>query len=342
MQETIKMPSATGAHIVPVMGTVRVGLIGLGSFMRSEILPHLKKCDGVKVVAIAHSHGLDSKKIGEEWGVHYVTSDYKKLIEDKNIDLIICATRHSSHAKIAVEVLKAGKHLHMEKPLALNEEELASVMEAARTSKGRLMVGFNRRFSEHLQLARKEFYSAKTPKMTLYRVNYALEAHWSHDPKEGGRLIGEACHFTDVLQFISGSKPRRILAAEVPVKGAVTHEENFSFTVEFDNGSVGTVFYSGLGNFQVPKEYIEIYADGKVMIIDNFQRATVASPSKVKKYNLSQQHKGYKEEFDEFLRAIRDGKPSPIPLDEIYLSHLAIFKVAEALKTGGVVNIVYS
>ena len=338
-EDIIRLPRRE-VKTLPIKGrTIRVGLIGVGAFMKSEILPHLKKCAGVKVVAVAHSQGLDAKTTGETWGAEYVTSNYKKLLEDKSIDLIICATRHSSHARIAKEVLSANKNLYMEKPLALNEEELNEVMKTARNSKGLLFVGFNRRFSRHFVEARKEFAHSETPVQILYRINSALEDHWSHDQKEGGRLIGEGCHFVDALQFITASRPKRVSAAVVPIRGAVTHEENFAFNIEYENGSLGTVIYSGLGNFRLPKEYIEVYGNGNIMVIDNFKNARIIYPGKTKKFNLKHQHKGYLEELEALMDAIRTGGPSPISLEELYMSHLVTFKVAESLKIGKTIDL---
>lgn len=339
IENILKLPQVPEKYQTFDKKIIKVGLIGLGSFMKSEILPHLKKCQGVKVKAIAHSHGLEAKSTGKEWGAEYLTNDYYQLLADKDIDLIICATRHSSHAKIAREVLEAGKNLYMEKPLALNEEELEGVIKAAYKSKSRLFIGFNRRFSYHFQEAKKEFADSATPLQILYRINVPLEEHWSHDPKEGGRLIGEGCHFVDALQFLTGSRAKRVSAGVVPVGGAVRHEENFSFLIEYQNGSLGTVFYSGLGDFRLPKEYIEIYGNGKIMVIDNFQNAKIVSGGKVKKFNLRHQHKGYLEELELLLAAIRDGKPFPIPLEEIYFSHLTTFRIAEVLKSGHVQQI---
>jgi predicted dehydrogenase/threonine dehydrogenase-like Zn-dependent dehydrogenase len=341
IENIIKLPRQLKKYQILDKKIIKVGLIGLGSFMKSEILPHLKKCRDVKVKAIAHSRGLESKSTGEEWGAEYLTNDYRELLADKDIDLIICATRHSSHAKIAQEVLEAGKNLYIEKPLALNEEELEAVMKSAHKTKGRLFVGFNRRFSYHFREAKKEFADSATPLQILYRVNVPLEEHWSHDPKEGGRLIGEGCHFVDAIQFLAGSKAKRVFAGGVPVSGAIRHEENFSFIVECQNGSLGVIFYSGLGDFRLPKEYIEIYGSGKIMVIDNFQNGQVISGGKIKKINLRHQHKGYLEELELLLEALRDGKSFPISLEELRHSHLTTFKIAEALKSGRVVELNY-
>jgi polar amino acid transport system substrate-binding protein len=170
--------------------------------------------------------------------------------------------------------------------------------------------------------------------MVLYRVNAPLEEHWSHSSEEGGRLIGEACHFVDVLQYITGSRPKRVFAGGVPVGGTIAHEENFSFTIEYEDGSLGTVFYNGLGNFRLPKEYIEIYGDGNIMRLDNFKEAKFFGPQRTENLSLSKQNKGYEEELAALIQAMRSGQPSPISLDELYVSHTTTFKAAEALRTG--------
>lgn len=325
----------------PPQPMVRVGLIGLGSFMASTILPHLKELkDKVRVVGISHTKGLPAKSLAESLKADYVTNDYHKLIEDRNIDLIICATRHSSHAKIAKEVLDANKNIYIEKPLALNEKDLKEVIETARKSRGRLLVGFNRRFTRHFMEARKEFASSATPLMILYRINVGPldKAHWSYDPQEGGRILGEACHFVDALQFLTDSRPKRLWTSAIPAGGAIAHEENFVLNIEYQNGSLGTVVYSALGNFRLPKEYLEIYGDGKIMVIDNFKKGSVIYGNRTRKINLFHQDKGYTKEMELMVNAIREGQPSPMSPQELYDSHLGIFKVMEAIETGKIVE----
>jgi len=332
---TITIPKKDDAPAVS-KDAINIGLIGLGSFANSTILPHLKEVKGARLSAVCHSKGLPAKTVAEKYGADYATSDYREILKDKNIDLVICATRHSSHAKIAVEALEAGKNLYMEKPLALNEEELVRVINAAKKSKGRLITGFNRRFSTHFIEAKKEFENSATPIQIVYRVNVGpLESNnWNYDLKEGGRLLGEGIHFVHALQYLTGSKVKRLSALIMPKGNAIAHEENFSLSVEYQNGSVGTVAYSALGNFRLPKEYIEIYGDGKIMIIDNFKSGRVIGPQKTRKINLAHQDKGYTREIEMMVRAIKEGKPSPIPLEELYESHIAAFKALESAKTG--------
>lgn len=324
---------------------VTAGIIGLGSFAASTILPHLKELNKgksrVKILALASATGKKAKETAGEWGAEYITNDWQKIINDKRIDLVICATRHGSHGKIAEEALKADKNLYIEKPLALNEADLKRVIKAAEASKGRLLVGFNRRFSVHFKKAKELFAERNTSLVALYRVNMpSLERdHWSYKAEEGGRLLGEACHFTDALNFLIGSKPSRVKTSGIPLGGAIANEENFTIAVEYEDGSLGTILYTALGNFKLPKEYIEIYADGKIMIIDNFKNGKIITPEKTEKISLWHQNKGYTEELEEFVTTIKEGMPSPMSLEDIWYAHLAIFKAGEALRTGETVKI---
>ncbi len=321
--------------------TINIGIIGLGSFALSTILPHLKevKDKDVRLYAVCNSTGKKAKDVGEKWGAEYITNDYLKVINDKKVDLIICSTRHSSHAKIVKEALLANKNIYVEKPVALNEKELKEVMDAARKSKGRLFVGFNRRFSNHFMKAKEEFNSA-SPMMIMYRVSYPFSEkdHWSYELKEGGRIIGEDCHFIDAFQYLIGSRPRRIYTSVISPGGEVAHEENIIVNIEYQDNSLATIFYSALGSFRLPKEYIEIYGNGKSMVIDNFKNAKIFYPGKVKNLSLWHQDKGYTRELEAFINVIRNGKPSPFTLEEINNVHLTIFKVAESLKNKKVIE----
>ncbi len=324
---------------------VNIGLIGVGSFAKSTILPHLAELQEIKngvvrLRAIASSSAKDCDEIAKKWDASYVTSDYHDLLNDPEINLIICATRHGSHAKIAEEVLRADKNLYIEKPLALNEESLMKVMEAASSSEGRLYVGFNRRFAAH-SLKTKEIFTAKGPLMINYRVNSPkLESnHWSYKSEEGGRLIGECCHFIDWCNFITSSAPAKISVASVPVENSILNEENLIINIEYKNGSACSVFYSALGNFKLPKEYIEIYGGGLIVTIDNFKDGKIIRKDKTEKINLKHQNKGYTEELKNIINAIQTGAPSPISLEEIEKTHLSIFKAGESLKTGKIMEI---
>ncbi|MEK7555449.1 MAG: bi-domain-containing oxidoreductase [Patescibacteria group bacterium] len=342
LSDTLIIDSSKESIAAATKKSVNIGIIGLGSFATSTIIPHLKdiKDKDFRIYAVCDSTGKKAKEIGEKWGSEYITNDYRKIIDDKNIDLIICSTRHSSHAKIASEALLLDKNIYMEKPVALNEEGLKEVIKSAEKSKGRLFTGFNRRFSTHFLKAKEEF-SGVSPMMIMYRVNYPFfeKDHWSYDLKEGGRLIGEDCHFVDALQYLIGSKPRRIFTSVIPVGGAVSHEENVAINIEYQNNSLGVIFYSALGSFRLPKEYIEIYGGWKAMTIDNFKNAKIIYPNKAKNLSLWHQDKGYTRELEIFIDAIKTGKPSPFSLEEIYDVHLTTFKIVESMKSGKVVEL---
>ncbi|MEK7543149.1 MAG: Gfo/Idh/MocA family oxidoreductase, partial [Patescibacteria group bacterium] len=199
----------------------------------------------------------------------------------------------------------------------------------------------NRRYSTHFIEARKVFSSCPTPLTIFYRVNVGPldKDHWSYEMSEGGRIVGEGCHFIDALQYITDSLPKRVTISTVPTGGAVAHEENFSLTIEYENGSLGTIMYSALGNFRLPKEYIEIYGGGNIMVIDNFKSAKIIGPSKTRKLNLWHQDKGYARELEVMVNAIKNGWPSPMTPDELLASHLTTFKAMEAVKTGKAVEL---
>lgn len=339
----IKIEQPIGLKPEILKKTINIGIIGLGSFALSTILPHLKevksKDKDIRLYAVCNSTGQKAKEIAKKWEAEYITNDYRKLIDDKNIDLIICATRHSSHAKIAKEALLANKNIYVEKPVALNEAELKEVMEAAKKSKGRIFVGFNRRFSTHFLKAKEEFNST-SPMMIMYRVSYPFSEkdHWSYELKEGGRIIGEDCHFIDAFQYLINSRPKRIYTSVIPIGGQVAHDENIAVNIEYENNSLGTIFYSALGSFRLPKEYIEIYGNGKAMVIDNFKNAKLFESTRVKNLSLWHQDKGYTRELEVFIDAVKNGKPSPFTLQEINDVHLTIFKVAESLKNKKIIE----
>jgi len=317
-----------GKKRIPASDTVNVGLIGGGNFAKGTILPVLKKLDKVHIKAVATATGKSAQDIAKKYGCEYATTDYNKILDGEDINLVIIATRHNLHAQIAVEALKRDKNVHVEKPLALNMEDLKAVIEAEKSSQGRLMVGFNRRFAPQALKAKEKFSQRKTPLMIHCRVNagYIPPDHWAHDPVEGGgRIIGEVCHFVDFLQFLTGSAPERVYATKVATGANVIAEDNVNITIDFADGSTGTILYTALGDKSLPKEYIEIFGGGKAISINNFKSG--------KGFSLSQD-KGHYGEFRAFTEAILNGKPSPISVEELALTTLVTFKIHESLKSG--------
>jgi predicted dehydrogenase/threonine dehydrogenase-like Zn-dependent dehydrogenase len=307
---------------------VNVGLIGGGGFAKSTILPNLKKLDKVRIKAVATATGRSAKDIAKKYGCEYATTDYREILHDEDIHLVIIATRHNLHVPLTIEALKRGKNVHVEKPLALNMKQLKAVIEAERDSQGRLIVGFNRRFAIQTSKAKKLFSKRKTPLMIHYRINagYIPPDHWVHDPVQGGgRIIGEVCHFVDFLQFVTGAAPERVYATKISGSGNVISEDNVNITIDFVDGSRGSILYTALGSKSMPKEYIEIFGNGKNMIINNFKTGSFLSLT---------QDKGHYGEFKAFIEAILNGKPSPISVADLALTTLVTFKIHESLKQG--------
>ena len=322
--------------------SVEVGIIGGGEFARGIILPALRKLDRVRIKAVATASGTSAREIADRYGCDYATTDYHDLLNDDGIGLIIVATRHNLHASIAAEALSAGKNVHVEKPLALNREDLRAVARAAAASSGRLTVGFNRRFAPLVLRAREHFGGRSTPLALHYRINAgSIPAdHWVHDPEEGGgRILGEVCHFVDLLHFLAGAPPRSVYATRLPGIGQdVLADDNLLATLDFADGSRGSILYSALGAQSMPKELIEVMGGGKSAVLDNFRTLHLYQGSG-RSTHKSRQDKGYGDQFAAMVYAIVDGGESPMPLEEILLSSAATLCVVQSLTDAAPVRV---
>lgn len=315
--------------------TVHAGLIGAGNFATNIILPNLRKVKKVNIKAIADAQGEKARFAANKYDCELATSDYTDLLNDEEINLLIIATRHNLHAKIASEALKKDKNVQLEKPMALNINQLKDVVKAERDSKGRLMIGFNRRFAPHIIKTKKLLAQVNTPLLMYYRINagYVPKKSWVHDPEEGGgRIIGEVCHFIDLLQFLANSPPTRVYATKIRAQDPVIASDNVEILIDFANGSRGSILYTSLGSKAAPKEYLEIFADKNVLIIDNFRSARFYIKNKSKKIRKFTQDKGHYKELEIFTQAILAGDSSPISMDEQVLATLSTFKVLESLE----------
>ena len=323
-------------------GVVKVGLIGGGLFAKGTILPALKKLDQVQVRAVATATGKTAQDLAKRNGCDYATTDYRELLEDKEIDLVIIATRHNLHVSVAVEALRAGKHVYVEKPLALNLDELQSVARVASGSPGLLTVGFNRRFAPLVIEAKRHFVNRSTPLMAHYRINAgAVPAdHWVHDPVEGGgRILGEVCHFVDLLQFLVGAPPRSVFASRLPANGRhVLADDNVLVALEFADGSRGSVLYSALGADSMPKEMLEVMGDGRSVRLDNFRTLDLYRGSR-KSTRKSGGDKGHNGQFRSLVDSILQGGGPPIPLEEVLLSSMATLCVVRSLSEAASVQL---
>lgn len=332
----VELPALPAKGTAGKVGTIRVGLVGAGGFATSTIVPALQALPQVRVRAVASAGGATAKELARRAGAEYATSDYREIIRDPEVDLVVVATRHNLGSVITAEALRAGKHVHVEKPLALTLDGLRDVAAAAAGSRAKLMVGFNRRFAPSAQAAHMHFRGRSTPLVMVCRVNagFIPAGHWVHDPVEGGgRILGEVCHFVDLLHYFAGAAPVRVSASRLTTAGdAVLPDDNVIATIEFGDGSVGAILYSALGAEALPKERVEMMGAGRSAVIDNF-RVTELYRGADRKANSATQDKGHRAEFTAFTNAIVSGGPSPIPLRELLLSTLATLCIEESLRT---------
>lgn len=318
-------------------GRVGVGLIGAGGYAQKMLLPNFKAA-GAEFCSIASASGVPARDVGTKYGFARFLSDAQSVIEDDEANLIVIATRHGSHAELARLALERGKHVFVEKPLALSDAELNSVLAAAANSAGQLLVGFNRRFSPLAVRAQEVFAGRQSPLSIVYRVNAGRipREHWTQDAREGGgRIVGEVCHFIDFMQFLTGAEPTRVFAEAIGGDaGDVVREDSVFITLQFRDGSNGVIAYLAEGDKGLPKEHIEIFGAGKTFVIEDFRSARFYRDGREKKETLRQQDKGQPEEIRVACAVVAEGKPAPITLRELETTTRATFRVRDSLRTG--------
>jgi len=328
-------------HATGQAGTVKLGVLGAGLFANATLLPALQKVEGLELVGIASAGGLHAQHSAKKFGFAYATSSEEEILKDAGIDTVAILTRHGLHADLAVRALQAGKHVCVEKPLAVNSAQLSALAEALQGEKCPLLtVGFNRRYAP---LARRlqEFLAARTEPLYMhYRVNAGTIPlnHWTHDPDQGGgRIIGEGCHFVDFLTFLAGAAPVSVTAMAVPDNGKY-HEDNVSMTFGFPDGSIGVVDYLSNGDKSFPKERLEVFCGGRIAVLDDFRRLEMLQDGQRSVMRKSQD-KGWKEEWVAFTAAIRSGGRPPIPYEQLFGVTKATFAAVEALRSGDKIEI---
>lgn len=320
---------------------VNLGVLGAGLFANAVLLPAVKKAGDVQFVGIASSGGLHAQHAGKKFGFQYATSSDDEILNDPNINTVAILTRHDSHADLVVKALKAGKHVFVEKPLAINREQLSVISKQLRkTDHSFLMTGFNRRFAPLAQQLRSSLSILQEPKYVHYRVNagYIPLNHWTQDPAiGGGRIIGEACHFIDFITFLVGAPPVSVNAHALP-DGGKYREDNVSMTFTFPDGSIGIVDYLANGDKSFPKERIEVFCGGMVAVLDDFVSLETVRDGRKTRVK-SAQDKGHVNEWKAFVKAIREGGEPPIPYEQLIGVTQATFAAVESLRSNSPISI---
>jgi predicted dehydrogenase/threonine dehydrogenase-like Zn-dependent dehydrogenase len=315
---------------------VRLGLVGPGAFASSMLLPALKRIPGVQLRGVASAHGVTARRAADRFGFKYCSSAERSIFEDSETDAVIIATRHHLHARQVLAGLRAGKHVFVEKPLAIREEEAAEVAEeVSRRPRQVLMVGFNRRFAP---LARelKDFFDGRPePLLMHYRVNagYVPPDHWTQDQGQGGgRIIGEVCHFVDFIDWVVGGTPELWQVQSLPNSGRYK-EDNVVLQLRYPKGHIGIITYVANGDRQLGKERVEIHGAGRSAVLDDFRRLElVEGGRRTVRRSWLRQDKGHRGEIAAFIRSVRGEQSAPIPFGEILAATRITFQTVERLK----------
>jgi len=304
----------------PAAGKAAIGVIGSGNYATAVLIPAFKAA-GARMVSVASVAGVSGVHAGRKFGFEKTTTDVAALLADPDVNAVVIATRHDSHADLVCRALDAGKHVFVEKPLALIGDEVAAI-EAARARvfasgfSPLVMVGFNRRFAPQVAKMKSLLKGDAGPKSFIMTVNAgAIPAtHWTQDRAVGGgRIIGEACHFIDLLRFLADSP---IAAHKVAAMEAATGD-TVTITLTFENGSIGTIHYFANGAKAFPKERLEVFSAGRILQLDNFRRLKGVGWPGFRGMNLWRQDKGQKACAAAFVQAIEQGGASPIPFEEL-------------------------
>jgi len=338
LQATLPSRSPDGP-VAAQTGTAVIGLIGAGNYASRMLSPALK-ATGARLKTVASSGGLSSTYVGRKFGFEQTTTDTDALLADPEINTVVIATRHDTHASFVCQALQAGKHVFVEKPLAIREEQLADIEAAHASANGSgrplLMVGFNRRFAPQVQKIKALLDTVQQPKSLVMTVNAGQipPEHWTQDDEVGGgRIIGEACHFIDLLRFLAGSPVVSVQATMLgAAPGVAVCDDNMSFTLGFADGSFGTVHYLANGHKSFPKERLEVFCGGRTLLLDNFRKLVGYGWPGFARMRQWRQDKGHKACVAAFLEAIRDGKTAPIPFSELLEVTRVSFEVVQAAK----------
>jgi predicted dehydrogenase/threonine dehydrogenase-like Zn-dependent dehydrogenase len=320
---------------------INVALIGAGGFAQAYHLPNLKKIPYYNIKAIVTRTGSNAKKIAEEYGAEYCTTDYKEVLQDENINMVVVATRHNLHAPIIIEAANAGKHIFVEKPIAMSYEDCKTVYDAVIENEVNLTIDFNRRFAPLAQKAKRIVENRKNPLIITYRINSAgmKKEHWVNDPVEGGgAIIGEGCHFFDFCNWIVGRDPMQIYAEKISSNDvSMVDANNVISTIRYEDGSVASIIYTTIGNESYPKERIEIFVDSGVIAIADFKELIVTGLDG-KGEKLKRIEKGQFELINEYGKLLK-GESRNIDLPSVedgVKATICSLKVLDALKTGKV------
>ncbi|HKE60419.1 MAG TPA: bi-domain-containing oxidoreductase [Pyrinomonadaceae bacterium] len=323
---------------------IRLGVIGAGGYVPAMLLPHFKS-SGVGFQSITTASGVSAHDVGKRFGFKQALSSAAEVLDDSEVNLVVIGTPNGLHASLAAAALLKDKNVFVEKPLALTDTQLDSVLAAASNSNAQLMVGFNRRFSPLANQARDFFADRTAPLSMLYRINAGRlpKDHWTYDSQDGGgRIIGEVCHFVDLMQFFAGAPPVSVFAMKVAGKtDQIIDADSVMITLKFADGSNGCIAYLSEGDRSLAKERVEIFGAGKSFVIDDFRRGSKYKDGREEQVTLKEQDKGQQQQVKAVCASLLGGTPFPISLAELVATTRATFRIVDSLREQQVFAIAY-
>jgi predicted dehydrogenase len=322
-----------------VEGSIGIGLLGAGAFAQTMLLPALKAVQGISLVGVCNATGPRSRSAAQKFGFQYCTDAEREILDNPKVHAVVIATRHHLHAGQVEAAIEAGKAVFCEKPLCLTKEELAGIVRASsrRGSHPPLMVGFNRRFAPMAVQLRQFFSEIQEPLAIQYRVNVGFipRDHWVNDTEHGGgRILGEVCHFVDLVCFLTGSCPVEVQCLSLDNAGQYSND-NIVASLKFANGTLGTITYLANGDKAASKERIEVFGGGAVGILDDFRHLELVRHGRRKVVRSRwRQDKGHRQEMQAFVDAVRGSAGVPVSFEQIVGSTLATLRLQNSCQTG--------
>ncbi len=317
-------------------GEVGLGVIGAGQFATGVLLPRIAKIDGVRLIRLATARGSSAEATARRYHISRFSCRVEDVLEDSEVNAVLIATRHHLHASQTIAALRAGKDVFVEKPLALNIEELQEVRDTVAATGRTLMVGFNRRFAPLSMQLLQWFQPREWPLHLLARINAGRlpQGSWITDPHEGGgRIIGEVCHFIDLFQYWTGAELAGVHADSIHPEGVFPPaQENISATFTFTDGSLATLVYLAEGAESLPKERYEVHGGGKSAVLDDFRQLDLYQGSRRSTVHSRAQDKGHTAELEHFFACMREGLQPSLDFDSCAATTEATFRMVDSLR----------
>jgi len=341
------------ANKVKTSGKCVAAMIGAGNFAKMTMGPALAKTSARLKYVSARTNGAAASHIAEKYGFENATTDLDQILSDTEVNTVFITTSHNSHARLVCAALRAGKNTFVEKPLCLNSDELTEIIDTYQalatedssnetgSSAPLLMVGFNRRFSPHSAKIKELLSGRGEPLAMNFTTNAGIIPPdvWVHDPEiGGGRIIGEACHYIDLLSFFAGSKVTSVSSAQMG-KGVAIKEDKMSILLSFEDGSIGTVNYFANGSNAYPKETLEIFSEGRILRLNNFRKLEGFGFKNFKTFKTRKMDKGHQDQFTAFINLIETGGPALIPMNSLINATQATFAAVASATEGRMIKL---